>query len=102
MHIPCTAHTTGFHSFCHFGLRYSPGSSWFHTRSGCPNACFVSSPAENARSPAARSTTAFTASSAFTACQTSRISSHIRRSNALSDSGRFSVIVATRSAVSTS
>ena len=27
VHIPCTAHTTGFHIFCHLGLRNSPGSS---------------------------------------------------------------------------
>ena len=34
VHIPCTAHTTGFHIFCHFGLSSSPGSSWFQTLSG--------------------------------------------------------------------
>ena len=36
VHMPCTAHTTGFHIFCHFGLSSSPGSSWFHTISGWP------------------------------------------------------------------
>ena len=102
MHIPCTAHTTGFHSFCHFGLRNSPGSTWFHTRSGWPKLCLVSSPAENARSPAARTTTALTVSSALITCHASRISSHICRLNALSASGRFRVTVATRASASTS
>ena len=54
-------------------------------------------PAQNARSPAARSTTACTAGSSFTLRHTLRISSHIARLNALSASGRFSVIVATLS-----
>ena len=34
--MPCTAHTTGFHTCCHFGLSNSPGSSWFQMSSGCP------------------------------------------------------------------
>ena len=95
MQMPCTAQTTGFHTCCHFGLSNSPGSSWFHTSSGCPYGFFMSRPAQKARSPAARSTTAWTDASAFTCRHTERISSHICRSNALSTSGRLSVIVAT-------
>ncbi len=97
MHIPCTAHTTGFQTFCHLGLRSSPGSSWFQTSSGWPYALEVSSPAQKARSPAARTTTAWTAGSSLTVCQAWRISWHIWRSKAFSTSGRSSVIVATRS-----
>src|SRR5665213_560894 len=93
--MPCTAHTTGFHTCCHLGLSSSPGSSWFQTSSGCPYGLLVSSPAQNARSPAARTTTAWTAGSSFTMRQAARISLHMVRSNALRTSGRFSVIVAT-------
>ncbi len=75
--MPCTAQTTGFHTFCHFGLSSSPGSSWFQTSSGWPYAFLTSSPAQNARSPAARSTTALTAGSSLIRCQAARISSHI-------------------------
>ena len=38
--MPCTAQTTGFHTFCHFGLSSSPGSSWFQTSSGWPYGFF--------------------------------------------------------------
>ena len=55
----------------------------------------MSRPALNARSPAARSTTAFTESSSFTMRQACAISSHMVRLNALRESGRFSVMVAT-------
>ena len=75
--MPCTAQTTGFHTFCHFGLSSSPGSSWFHTSSGWPYSFLTSSPAQNARSPAARSTTALTDGSALIRCHAERISSHI-------------------------
>jgi hypothetical protein len=49
----------------------------------------------NARSPAARSTTAWTASSSLTIRHAAIISSHMVRLKALSRSGRFNVIVAT-------
>src|SRR6516165_4495286 len=62
----------------------------------------MSRPALNARVPAARSTTAWTDSSALTMRHTSAISSHIARLNALSRSGRFSVMVATWSSASMS
>src|SRR5882757_3495450 len=62
----------------------------------------MSRPALNARLPAARNTTALTESSALTICHASAISSHMVRLNALSWSGRFSVMVATRSPLSTS
>ena len=93
--MPCTAHTTGFHSSLPFGDSNAPGSVWFQTSAGCPNGSVTSSPAENARSPAARTTTARTPSSALTTFQSSSTSSHICRLNAFMRSGRFSVIVAT-------
>src|SRR5262245_33001966 len=100
--MPCTAHNTGFHPCCHVGLRYSPESTWFHTSSGWPKSSDTSSPALNARSPAARSTTAFTRASSLIRCHASFTSPHIRRLNALSFAGRFSVRVATFASVSTS
>src|SRR4029077_18759215 len=87
VHIPWTAHTTGFHIFCHFGLSASPGSSWFQTLSGCPYGDLTSRPALNARLPAARRTTACTDSSSLTARHARAISSHMVRLNALSCSG---------------
>src|SRR6202162_29859 len=62
----------------------------------------MSRPALNARVPAARSTTAWTDSSSLTVRHAPAISSHIVRLNALSRSGRFSVMVATWSSASTS
>src|SRR3984893_4039882 len=62
----------------------------------------MSRPALNARVPAARSTTAWTDSSSLTLRHAAAISSHIVRLNALSRSGRFSVMVATWSSASTS
>ena len=102
MQMPCTAHTTGFHTCRPFGASKAPGSTWFHTISGCPKDSCTSRPALNARSPAARTTTACTESSSLTACQTCEISSHIARLNTLSRSGRFNVIVATCDSGSTS
>ncbi len=97
MHMPCTAVMTGFQHFCHLGLSSSPGSTWFHTSSGWPNALLVSSPVLKARSPLAWSTTACTAGSSLTRPHTASTSSHMVRSKALSTSGRSSVMVATLS-----
>jgi hypothetical protein len=55
----------------------------------------TSTPAENARSPAARSTTAWIASSSRMIGHNAANSSHIRWLKALRTSGRLSVIVAT-------
>ena len=62
----------------------------------------MSRPAQNARSPAARSTTALVASSSLTIRHAASISSHMVRLNAFSTSGRFRVMVATRSVRSNS
>src|SRR5580704_19649944 len=98
--MPCTAQTTGFQTSFTFGLSFLPGSWKLHMLSGRCSRSLTSTPVQNARSPAACSTTTRTSSSSRVRCHTSANSSHIRWLKALSLCGRFSVTVATWSATS--
>ena len=94
-HMPCTAVMTGFHTCCCFGLRPAPGSSWFQMFGGKARRSLTSRPVQKARSPAARSTTAWTSSSSRIVPHTSTNSSIICWLKAFITSGRLMVIVAT-------
>src|SRR5690606_12837206 len=100
--MPCTAAITGFHTLLARGDRARPGSSSFQMFSGRSRPSPTSMPVQNALSPAARRTATWMSSSRRTRAQISGNSASIRRLNALSASGRLSVMVATWSATSNS
>ena len=94
--MPCTAATTGFQHLCAFGPSRNPGSAWFQMLRWYHHTPSVTSmPVQKARSPAARSTTAWMSSVSRAMPQTSTISPAIVSLNELRVSGRFSVTVAT-------
>ena len=95
-HMPCTAATTGFQHLCAFGPTRNPGSAWFQMLRWYHHTPSVTSmPVQKARSPSARSTTAWMSSVSRTVRHTSTTSAAIVSLNELRVSGRFSVTVAT-------
>ena len=97
--MPLTAQTTGFHTrFC-FGPSHTLGSSTSKgdMSAGYLRPSFTSTPVQNARLPAARSTTALTWLSSRTRFQASWNSLHMVRLNEFMLSGRLMVMVATPS-----
>ena len=94
--MPWTAATTGFQHLCDFGPSRKPGSAWFQMlRWYHQTPSLTSMPVQKARSPAARSTTAWTSSVSRTAPHTSTTSAAMVSLKEFRVSGRFSVRVAT-------